>query len=117
DHFDDVHDPLNLTVLYVEQGSKSAWIVSADLCQFPDGVLRESGLALLTERLGCEPSALFLNASHTHGGPLMTDSFAVPSPGKLVQRSSQNKVLVQRYIAWLWETVASACEEARENAV
>jgi hypothetical protein len=117
DHFDSVHDPLQLTALYFEYGDKYAWLISADLCQFPDGTLKQQGFDYLTQRLCCERSALFLNASHTHGGPMMFDSCAVASPANELLCSPRNAALVRRYIECLWQNVADACEEARANAM
>lgn len=116
DHFDSVHDRLELTALYCEHDGNGAWIVSADLCKFPDRNIKEKGMAFLTQRLGCDQSALFLNASHTHGGPLMNDYYDIPSPGNKVHRSPANIELTRRYADFLWEKVAHACEEARRNA-
>lgn len=114
-HWESVHDPLLLTAQYFESGGESAWVVSADLCQFPDGALKQKGFDFLTQRLGCESSALFLNASHTHGGPVTNDHFSVPSATTRERFTPENVGLIRRYVEWLWSVVAEACEEARST--
>jgi hypothetical protein len=116
DHFDSVHDPLLLTVLYSEHEGREAWLASADICQFPDGEAGRAGVEAVATQLGCAPSALFLNATHTHGGPLMSTNIAVPNPQKILQRGGANKALVERYREFLWKNLAAACEAARQNA-
>lgn len=114
-HWESVHDPLLLTAQYFESGGEGAWVVSADLCQFPDGALKQEGFDFLTQRLGCESSALFLNASHTHGGPVIYDHFSVPSATTRERFTPENLSRIRRYVRWLWSVVAEACEEARSS--
>jgi len=116
DHADGTHDPLLLTAIYMEEKGSEAWLVAADLIQFPDGSAFETGIHTVAHRLGVEPHALFLNASHTHGSPQMNDEIGIASPAELIFLSPQNRTLIKNYHTFLWEKLAMACEKAKQEA-
>lgn len=109
-------DPLEFTALYLRQGNNEVWIGSADLCQFPDHSGKADGLRHLRERLSCPASALFLNASHTHGSPTVNPHPVVLPPPLHVWFEPRFAEASHAYTAFLWSRVAEACESARENA-
>lgn len=114
---DGAHDPLMLTAVYFETEGREAWIVAADIIQFPNGSALSEGKARVAEVLKCPESALFLNASHTHGGPEVLAGVEIPSPLMRVQRSPENQERILKYLDYLWERTATACDQARKNAV
>lgn len=116
DHADGTHDPLLLTALYFRQENREVWLVVADLVQFPDGEPLDQGLQKISQALGCQPEALFLHTTHTHGGPQMLIGYGIDTPQKRVHRSPQNQVLIRKYHDFLWDKVIAACETARRTA-
>lgn len=116
DVFDGVHDPLTFTALYLNHEGREVWLGSADLVQFPDGAVRDAGLARLAARLGCGEEALFLTASHTHGGPLTVTEFGVSNAFNRIARSGRNKEVVDAYVDRLWDRIGDALEQARHRA-
>lgn len=103
DTFDAVNDPLTFTAVVLEEGGRRALVGAADLCTFPN----DGSLPGLMERLagvaGCPKDHVALNASHTHGGPM------VPS-GSLSYRSGAGGA--ERYRDWMYERVMEATQEA-----
>ena len=75
DSADRVHDPLTLTSLVLEEGPRRAVIVTADIIYFPDDETTDELAARLASLAGCPPENVLLNASHTHGGPVIRCSF------------------------------------------
>ncbi len=64
-----VHDELMARAFVVDDGTKRAVIVAADVIAFPLEMsqrIRQS----IADALGTTPDAVLLNASHTHGSPL-----------------------------------------------
>lgn len=116
DPFDCVHDPLFFTAVYLNDGQHEAWIGSADLVQFPDSPWREAGLQILTDRLKCRPESLFLNASHTHGGPLIRPDHGVENIYTPLLHGTGQRDEVLRYYDFLWQRVGDALEAARADA-
>ncbi|MCC6424733.1 MAG: hypothetical protein IT447_14760 [Phycisphaerales bacterium] len=116
DHFDGVHDPLTFTAVYLNDGQREAWIGSADLCQFPDGPIYEEGIGWIAKSLNCRPEAIFLNASHTHGGPLIRHEPGVENRRSPLRYSAGNRELILRYFDELWRKIAAALSTARDQA-
>lgn len=116
DCFDGVHDPLTFTAVYLNDGRREAWIGSADLCQFPDGSYFEEGLRRIADRLDCPPEAIFLNASHTHGGPLTRPAPGVENRRSFIRHSTENRAVILRYLDELWRKIADAMAAARKQA-
>jgi len=111
-----VHDPLEITALYLRQGDQEVWICAGDLCQFPDHDGKVAGLKILQERLSCEAASLFLNASHTHGSPAVNPHPVVLPPALHVWFEPRYAEAARGYGDFLWERVAEACEAARREA-
>lgn len=122
DCFDGIHDPLTFTAVYLNDGQRESWIGSADLCQFPDGRYFEEGVRQIADRppaahkLNCRPEAIFLNASHTHGGPLTRPAPGVENRRSSIRHSADNRALILRYLDELWQKIADAMVLARDNA-
>jgi len=116
DAFDTVHDPLTFTAVYLNDGREEAWIGAADLCQFPDGAVRDEALEALAARLGASPERLFLNASHTHGGPEVLTTFGFDRLDFRVTRTGANGDKIRRYQDFLWDRIGAALAEARRRA-
>ena len=114
--FEEVHDPLSCTILYLSDGNREVWIGSADLVQFPDGAARDAGIESLCRRLGCGAESVFLNATHTHGGPLTVVDFGIPNTFNLTARSGESRQRVEAYCATLWQQIGDAMEAARTSA-
>lgn len=102
DHFDGVHEPLTFTALVLEEDGRRALIGAADL-----GTMPYDGTAQLRHRLGeivgCPASHVLLNASHTHGGPLVSTGSILGPP------RADN---VPKYESFLFEQVERAAVEA-----
>ncbi|MCE9559997.1 MAG: hypothetical protein K8R88_13740 [Armatimonadetes bacterium] len=116
DPFDGVHDSLTLTAVYFNDGTKESWIVSADICQFPDKEHIEHALDILSSRLHCSRDAIFLNASHTHGGPLACTTRNIDDPDSLYACVGENLHDVLRYFEFLWSQAGDAMDSARQSA-
>lgn len=113
---DGMHDPLTLTAIYLQQGEREVWICAADLCEFPNEPYRTEGIDYLTGALGCLPSSLFLNASHTHGGPQVNEAPMLKLPAWVYQFTETNRRLTRDYVLGLWRLTARACREAKSLA-
>lgn len=111
-----VHDPLELTALYLRQGDAEVWICAGDLCQFPDHEAKAAGQRILQGRLSCRAASLFLNASHTHGSPTVNPHPAVLPPPLHSWFEPRYVEAARAYSEFLWERVAEACEGARREA-
>jgi hypothetical protein len=90
---DRVNDPLTATALAIEAddgagGNEQALMVSCDLVSVP-GVIHERLRKVLAPRLpDFDVSKLFLNATHTHTGPTITEG-CYPEPGGEVMTATE----------------------------
>ena len=106
DTFDGSHDPLTFTAVVVEEGGRRALIGAADICTFPNDGTLPGFMDRLAGVAGCPKDNIVLNASHTHGGPMI--------PGRSLSYRAGGGVS-ERYRDWLYEQVAEAAQEAASN--
>lgn len=105
DSYDDVNDPLTFTALVLEANGRRALLGAADLCTFPEDGSTPQWIAQLAQVVGCPEENVLLNASHTHGGPLL--------PGRSIySRSLRNIGAARQYATWLRERVIETAREA-----
>ena len=114
--YDGVHDPLQLTSIYFEHDGREAWICTADLCEFPNEPYKSEGVQYLTGLLGCPSSALFLNASHTHGGPQLNHFPDWSTSVQLYNYTPARQKTISAYVHELWKATGICCSEARRSA-
>lgn len=69
-----VHDPLYTRCLAIESGGTRAAMVTVDLCMVSRDVF-DAARVLVAQRCGISPDHLFLSATHTHSGPVITPIF------------------------------------------
>ncbi|MCC7519286.1 MAG: hypothetical protein IT578_08900 [Verrucomicrobiae bacterium] len=109
DGFDGVHDPLTFTAVYLEADGVPALLGCADLCNFPETTV-EKDLARVAHAIGARPDHVFLNASHTHGGP------AVPPLSPMWSELFAPPKTTRRYAAWLMRRVIATACRAKASA-
>lgn len=103
-----VHDPICASVLYLENGSQSAAIVSLDLLML-DGPTSRAIRAAIRERVGTPERTVFLSCTHTHSAPVTSrllawqDDPAVPDPDP-------------EYLEFIRVQTAAAAGEAQRRA-
>lgn len=103
---DGVNDPLELTAIILEAGERRALLVAADLCTFPNDETTPALMDRLAAAVECPREAVMLNASHTHGGPLI--------PGRSwYSRANRGAGAARTYAAWLADQAVEAAHEAR----
>lgn len=106
DYYDGVNDPLTFTAVVLEEGERRMLLGAADICMFHnDGsmgdILREAA-----EIVGCPADNVMLNASHTHGGPMI--------PTNLICFAEEARLeATKRYGDFLREKVMAAAAQAR----
>ena len=66
---EDVHDPLSLRALYVENGTEAIALVSADILWFREGI-EDRIHETLGRELGLRPDRVMLCGTHTHSAPI-----------------------------------------------
>jgi len=108
DTFDGVHDPLTFTAVLLEEGDRRALLGATDLGTYPTDGRTPELMARLGEIAGCPRENVMLNASHTHGGPL------VPMTAFPHHADTGSSVILQ-YEEWLFEQLADAAREAVAN--
>ena len=69
---DDVHDPLTFTAVVLEERGRRACLGAADLLWFDNDHVMELRKEI-AKTTGAPIDNVMLNASHTHGGPLVAD--------------------------------------------
>jgi len=106
DVFDNVHDPLTFTALVLEEDGRRAFIGAADIGSFPNDGSTLQLMNRVAAVVGCPDHNVMLNASHTHGGPL------VPMGERLMHGDIADSATVARYANWLYEQVEDAAAEA-----
>jgi len=105
DCFDGVNDPLTVTLVLLEEEGRRALIAATDIGSYAN----DGRTPVLMERLagivGCPSDNLMLNASHTHGGPMlpMADHAHLPS---------HTPDLITRYADWFEGVLVEAAREA-----
>jgi neutral ceramidase len=67
-------DPLTANAVFFDSGSTQVAVVSVDVCVMPPELTREIQ-ELCAARLGLDPNALIIAATHTHVAPHTTDRF------------------------------------------
>ena len=109
DTYDGVNDPLTFTAIVLEEGGQRAFIGAADLCTVgPDETVSRM-LDALAEVVGCPRDNIMLNASHTHGGPMM--------PSDILFFRGLDDSTSERYAAFFAERVMEAAREAAEDMI
>lgn len=112
DAADRVHDPLTLTALVLEEGARRAVIVSADIIYFPDDATTDELADRLAALAGCPPESVLLNASHTHGGPVIRCSFQeFASPERRAEAEAMMDLVTRKAV----EAVEAALGSMREG--
>ena len=92
-----VHDPLYARCIALESAGVRAAVVTLDLCMVSREVV-DAARGLVERRCGIPSANLFLSATHTHSGPVVTPIFqSDPDPD---------------YVKQLPERVADAVEQA-----
>jgi hypothetical protein len=105
--FDKVNDPLNCTVIILEEHGRRAVIIAADLITFNDActdALRQQ----LADIADTVPDNVLLNASHTHGGP-------EPRDKAMYFDKDRDTASSVRYQAWLDKQVCQAAATAMDK--
>ena len=88
DYFDDVHDPLIFDAVVLEERGRRAFIGAADLLWFDDAhamALRKA----IAKAVKAPVDNVVVNASHTHGGPLILDDPIYFGPGARIGSGAQ----------------------------
>ena len=107
DHFDDVHDPLAFDALILEERGRRAFIGAADLLWFDDAHALDLRKAL-AKAVKAPVDNVVLNASHTHGGPLILDDPVYFGPGARMGSAAQ-------YREWFGQQALTAAKAAAKN--
>ena len=105
DAFDKVNDPLTFTAVVLEDNGRRALLGATDLGSYPNDGRTPELMERLGGIVGCAADNVMLNASHTHGGPLV--------PMRSFDHLAEaNSATVRRYEEWLFEQCAEAAHEA-----
>ena len=108
DVFDGVNDPMVFTALVLEEDGRRALIGATDIGSYPNDGRTPELMERLAEAVRCAPGSVMLNASHTHGGPL------VPMSSSIHKADSRTATML-RYEDWLFDQLAeAACEAASD---
>ena len=108
DSYDDTHDPLTLTAVILEEDGRRMLLAAADICTFHrDGSIGEI-IDEAAEIAGCPRDNVMLNASHTHGGPMIPTSLTCFADAARAESTT-------RYGEFLREKLMAATREARKN--
>jgi len=75
DVFDAVNDPVTFTALVLEESGRRMVLGAGDLLNFPADGRMGDWLERAGAAADCPPENVLLNASHTHGGPLIAIPF------------------------------------------
>ena len=110
DNFDDVHDPLTFTAVVIEAEGSRMMFGAGDLCNFPSDGRSQHLQRRLGECIGCPADHIILNASHTHGGPLISSDVSDGSGSK-----SEAAAISQRYYEWLEKRIVETATQAASN--
>jgi hypothetical protein len=105
----EAQDPLTVTALVLDDGQPAGRValVSADLAMISESLQAAVRDRLRTRVPDLPSEAIILNATHTHDGPVLDDSF-YPHPGGDVMPTAE-------VLEWLTEKAAAAVEEAWTN--
>ena len=110
DLYDGVNDPLTFTAVVIEEGSRRMMMGAADICTFHWDRSIRPFLERIGKVVGCPPDNVMLNASHTHGGAMIS----VKMP---FFRMLDDGGATQRYGELLTEKVLEATRAACENTI
>lgn len=100
-----VRDPLEAkAAAFRGADGKTALLITADLIGF-DGAFAESMCDAIADKTGVPASRIALNASHTHGGPILGIRYAA-------NHGETDEGAVARYTDWLRERLAEAASAA-----
>ena len=102
-----VHDAITSTALAIEANNEQAIMVSCDLLQIGQGIQDRLRSKVTPKLPGFDINKLFLNATHTHTAPVMSEG-VYPEQGKEVMTPAE-------YVDFLLERVSDAVIEAWEN--
>jgi hypothetical protein len=105
DCFDGVSDPLAVTMVLLEEDGRRALIAATDIGSYANDGRTPALMARLAGIVGCPQENVMLNASHTHGGPML------PMPD-FAHLPSNTPELITRYADWFEGVVAEATQEA-----
>jgi hypothetical protein len=105
---DGVNDPLSFTAVLLEEDGRRALLGATDIGSYANDGRTLALLDRLAGIVGCPRDNIMLNASHTHGGPMlpMGDFAHLPSPVP---------GLITRYDEWFTGVVTEAVTEAAAN--
>ena len=107
DYFDDVHDPLAFDAVVLEERGRRAFIGAADLLWFDDAQARDLRRAI-AKTVKAPVDNVVLNASHTHGGPLILDDPVYFGPGAKMGSAAQ-------YREWFGQQALMAARSAAKD--
>ena len=107
--FEAVNDALLCTTLVLESGRRRIVICAADLLEFPHGPALQELRRRLCRICGCTPADIVLNASHTHGAPLL------PSRWLSFDQQVARDLRVHAYVELLIDRVAESAVSAMES--
>jgi hypothetical protein len=105
DCFDGVNDPLSVTILLLEEDGRRALLAATDIGSYANDGSTPALMARLAGIVDCPLENVLLNASHTHGGPML------PMPD-FAHLPSNTPELISRYAAWFDGVVVEAAQEA-----
>ena len=108
DAFDGVNDPMVFTAVVLEEDGRRALIGSTDLGSYPNDGRTPELMARLAQAVGSSPGSVMLNASHTHGGPLLPMS-------SCIHKADSRAATVVRYEDWLFDRLVEAAREAASD--
>ena len=102
-----VHDAITATALAIEASNEQAIMVSCDILHIGQEIQDRLRSKVTPKLPGFDINKLFLNATHTHTAPVMSEG-VYPEQGKEVMTPDE-------YVDFLLERVSDAVIEAWEN--
>jgi len=110
DVFDSVNDSLTFTALVLEEDGRRMVLGAADILNFPGDGTIGNWLDRVGDAAGCPPENVLLNASHTHGGPLIAIPFLCLSEMYGDAERAYTALLLERVVQTTREAVRRLSE-------
>ncbi len=107
-HSAGVHDPLECAALYLRSKTGAALFLANDLIYFSRDFAAAARERIATET-GVPVEAVMLSATHTHSGPVMTDSLSNLADAVVPK-------VDPAYLEWVADRMVAAARMAVENA-